>query len=188
MKQLRHSRLYPAVMIFFLAAASISILLSCSTTETKNTEPLRTADVQPGDCSACHAAKQVLPQGHADTKGTLLGTCTACHKDDEAPITCKMPSSHAHMLSGVSCRACHGDTQPFTAVEMGTCVSCHDIDALVKSTDKGENGVNPHTSHYGPELDCNLCHHQHAASEFFCAQCHDFPNVTPSPMIKLSGR
>jgi cytochrome c oxidase cbb3-type subunit 3 len=45
---------------------------------------------------------------------------------------------------------------------------------------------NPHTSpHYGTELDCNLCHRQHAKSENYCAQCHasdargarGFPNL-----------
>ncbi|MBW2098891.1 MAG: cytochrome c3 family protein [Deltaproteobacteria bacterium] len=32
---------------------------------------------------------------------------------------------------------------------------------------------NPHNSpHYGADLDCNFCHHQHSKSENFCAQCH----------------
>ncbi|MFZ7110919.1 MAG: cytochrome c3 family protein [Desulfatiglandales bacterium] len=39
---------------------------------------------------------------------------------------------------------------------------------------------NPHDSpHYGSELDCDLCHHQHKKSENFCNECHSFEFVTP---------
>ncbi|HSD42833.1 MAG TPA: cytochrome c3 family protein [Burkholderiales bacterium] len=42
----------------------------------------------------------------------------------------------------------------------------------------GERGSaelkNPHNSpHYGRDADCNLCHHQHAKSENYCAQYHE---------------
>ncbi len=40
---------------------------------------------------------------------------------------------------------------------------------------QGETGEPPHTSpHYGTELDCTLCHKQHAKNENYCNQCHKF--------------
>ncbi|MFP4037150.1 MAG: cytochrome c3 family protein, partial [Desulfobacteraceae bacterium] len=33
--------------------------------------------------------------------------------------------------------------------------------------------------HYGPELDCDLCHHIHDESENFCNECHSYEFVIP---------
>jgi hypothetical protein len=40
--------------------------------------------------------------------------------------------------------------------------------------------TNPHNSpHYGKKADCNLCHHQHEASENYCSTCHKFEFKVP---------
>jgi hypothetical protein len=59
------------------------------------------------------------------------------------------------------------------------CLSCHEsIEALAAATAKLK--PNPHDSpHYGKELDCELCHHEHSLSENFCAQCHDSSLTVP---------
>jgi hypothetical protein len=57
----------------------------------------------------------------------------------------------------------------------------HSLIALYhKAVEWNTKPTNPHTSpHYGTDLDCNLCHHQHAASEDYCAYCHDYDFKTP---------
>lgn len=84
-----------------------------------------------------------------------------------------------HQDKGVACAQCHGDGNDFAAVEKETCTGCHNLDQLVAKT-AGMKPANPHTSpHYGPEADCNLCHHQHEESEDYCAQCHSFGFKVP---------
>ena len=91
-----------------------------------------------------------------------------------------MPGSHGHLLAGVNCEKCHGNTKKQEAPAMEQCVACHgSTDKLVEKT-KEVKLLNPHTSpHYGTNLDCNLCHHQHVKSENYCAQCHDFDFKAP---------
>ena len=63
---------------------------------------------------------------------------------------------------------------------MDKCVSCHGPTEGLAQKTKEIKPTNPHTSpHYGTELDCNLCHHQHTRSEDFCGQCHSFKFKTP---------
>lgn len=65
-------------------------------------------------------------------------------------------------------------------VEMSQCVTCHGATAKLAEKTKDIKPSNPHTSpHYGTDLDCNLCHHQHAKSENYCVQCHKFDFVVP---------
>jgi cytochrome b subunit of formate dehydrogenase len=115
-----------------------------------------------------------------------LGMCMECHAKDEVPLSDKMPTGHVHMLSGISCQRCHGGRMPFTKVDMKTCTTCHSTQELAKAEPKDHFHPNPHNSHYGTEVECSLCHHQHKRSEFMCTQCHDFRNVTPSPIVALS--
>ncbi|HQP31242.1 MAG TPA: cytochrome c3 family protein, partial [Deltaproteobacteria bacterium] len=112
-----------------------------------------------------------------------LDQCLACHPKEKTPVTDKMPSSHAHMLAGVSCKACHGEKPPYDKVEMKTCTACHATEKLAAAPARDHFLPNPHNSHYGTEVECSLCHHQHKKSEYMCTQCHDFKNVTPSPML-----
>jgi hypothetical protein len=162
------------------------ILLSASAGADTGT-PKRLADVKAGDCMGCHAGgSPVLPEKHPDTKAMTFEQCMACHAKDEVALRSKMPTSHAHMLSGVSCKACHGEGEPSGDVGTKTCTMCHPTADLAKKPAKGVNMPNPHNSHYGTELDCDLCHYQHRKSENMCLDCHDFKNVTPSPIAPLS--
>ena len=146
-------------------------------------EPERLMTVRGGDCAACHGSDDKLSEGHLDTKGMSLKQCLACHGKDDPALTNTLPLSHTHLLSGVTCKACHGDADPPEFVGIDKCVTCHDLGELVNAT-AGHSEANPHDSHYGPELDCDLCHHVHSESENFCNQCHDFSYVVPSPILK----
>ncbi len=115
----------------------------------------------------------------------MLKDCMVCHGKDEVSLKSKMPMSHTHMLSGISCRTCHGKKEPFKKMNYKDCTSCHGTDTLAKAPARDHFLPNPHNSHYGTDVDCSLCHFQHKKSEFMCAQCHDFKNVTPSPMVPL---
>lgn len=133
-----------------------------------------------GDCAACHGTDKVLPDSHPDTKGMSWKGCTACHKEGKMDLVGKMPGSHIHQLSGVTCVSCHGKAKKQEALAMEKCVACHgSTDKLAEKTAKVKP-ENPHTSpHYGTTLDCNLCHKQHAKSENYCAQCHSFKFRVP---------
>ncbi len=112
-----------------------------------------------------------------------LKQCLGCHTQEDPKFTDTLPLSHTHLLEGVACEACHGTANPPEFVGTDRCLTCHKTDALVAAT-KDLKACNPHDSHYGPQLDCDLCHHAHAASENFCNQCHRFTFVVPSPMAK----
>lgn len=103
---------------------------------------------------AASALAQSLPQ----TSGMLSGT---------------------HIKKSVACAGCHADVQPPEPVAAATCIGCHDVDEVVAKT-ADVKPTNPHTSpHYGKKADCNLCHHQHEASENYCLSCHNFQFKVP---------
>ncbi|MEN6472703.1 MAG: cytochrome c3 family protein [Syntrophaceae bacterium] len=184
----RYSQSRILILFFTLVMVScLSLLLFRDAAAADTNAPKRLSNVQAGDCAACHAGgKQVLPGKHPATKGMDLQACMACHPKDKEPITFKMPSSHAHMLTGITCQTCHGKTLPYSQVDMKTCTVCHSIEKLASVPARGTFLPNPHNSHYGTDVECSLCHHQHAKSEYMCLQCHDFKNVTPSPITPLS--
>ncbi|HQK99630.1 MAG TPA: cytochrome c3 family protein [Smithellaceae bacterium] len=133
-----------------------------------------------GNCAACHTDQPALSQSHPDTKDMNLEACRACHTRENMDLTGKLPASHMHLLGGVSCEACHGKTNKPEETPMEKCVACHGPTAKLAEKTKDVKPTNPHTSpHYGTELDCNLCHHQHKKSENYCAQCHSFDFKTP---------
>jgi hypothetical protein len=140
--------------------------------------PQRNAKARPGDCVACHKADKVLPAGHPATKDMKLDACLGCHapKSGQALAT-RIPGGHLHMLRGVTCAQCHGKGKP-AEVPMDKCASCHDTSKVSAAT--ATLKYNPHGSpHYGKDMDCNLCHHQHGKSENYCAQCHKFELRVP---------
>lgn len=140
-------------------------------------EPKRTEGVAPGDCGVCHGSANVLPAGHADTKGMAGHTCKGCHKGGTTSLRGKIPLSHSHQLNGVFCADCHGITKPAKPPEQKKCLSCHaDYETITIQTDK--TLPSPHDSHMG-DLDCGLCHHQHSKSENFCSQCHEWKYLVP---------
>jgi len=171
---------------FFGFMAVLAVLLisvqSISHAQEDSPKAERNKAAAMGDCEACHGEKMV-PDGHVSTKGLTLKDCGTCHSGQITELKHSMPSDHVHQLSKVSCADCHGDADPPEWVGTDACLKCHDIEEVAKRSDKGEDEENPHNSpHYGTDLDCDLCHHQHEKSESYCAQCHDFDFVVPSPI------
>jgi len=148
--------------------------------------PKRLSHVPPGDCQACHGGEKVLPGTHMDTRSMTLKGCMPCHARDKVSIKSRMPTSHVHMLSGISCEKCHGPKTPYEKIGQEVCVKCHSREGLAKAPARGPSLPNPHNSHLGTDVDCLLCHFQHKKSEFMCSNCHQFGNVTPSPLLPLS--
>ncbi len=158
---------------------SMMLLLLCSA-GTTYAAPKRVANAKAGDCVVCHGQQAVLPPDHADTKAMTYKECLTCHeKGGPQRLEGKLPGSHFHQLSGVTCVKCHGKVKKPEAVKMKQCVTCHDPDKLAEKTAQVKP-QNPHSSpHYGTSLDCNVCHHQHGKSENFCSQCHKFDFIVP---------
>ncbi len=78
-----------------------------------------------------------------------------------------------HEESGVSCNDCHGKGKKRVEPATEKCLSCHGpLEALVAKTAQAKP-LNPHESpHWGREMDCTVCHRQHAATVNWCAHCH----------------
>lgn len=135
----------------------------------------------PGDCVACHGADSVLPEGHVPTTDMDTEGCLACHgKATSSALQSKLPLSHFHSLSGVTCQACHGATEKPQALSTEQCLGCHgSLEDLAAAT-SDVKPANPHSTPHGPTyVACDLCHKQHEKSENFCAECHDFEFVVP---------
>lgn len=79
-----------------------------------------------------------------------------------------------HMSKGINCQSCHGANKEIESPAIQQCKVCHNPAQLAKKTEKVKPH-NPHISpHYNTDLDCVLCHVQHAEPENYCAQCHQF--------------
>ncbi len=86
------------------------------------------------------------------------------------------PMKPHHRDSGLSCADCHA-AEPAASVPMEQCLNCHQ---LPEPKNDYHGAPDKHDSpHYGPELECENCHHEHEASEDFCAQCHEFDFQVP---------
>lgn len=81
-----------------------------------------------------------------------------------------------HVSNGLTCDDCHiGEQTEPTAMEQ--CLTCHE---LPEPKEDYHGAPDNHDSpHYGPDLECENCHHEHEASENFCNSCHDFDFETP---------
>jgi hypothetical protein len=167
---LMKTALFVALAIFFSGIA------------TATDAPELNVQARGGDCNACHK-QDMLPENHPGTKDMKTNQCMDCHKQDSPELFHRLPLSHRHLIDGISCSNCHGNADPPAFVDKDTCMQCHTPEALVEAT-RDTHPANPHDSHYGPELDCDLCHHVHAPSENFCNQCHEFEFVVPSPITK----
>jgi len=133
----------------------------------------------PGDCSVCHNKGRVLPINHVDTKALIFSKCEICHEKTKKVLKGKIPLSHIHLLNGVGCGDCHEDPGLPKALDTEKCLSCHGRFEDVAEETKNCN-PSPHNSpHYGMELDCDLCHHQHRKSENYCTQCHEWKTTVP---------
>lgn len=173
----------PRNIIPFLVVCIFFIFFGAGSNTAFSTEPETVPAAKGGECALCHKGNTMVPETHPDTKGMDLGQCMTCHRKDDPKLTNVLPLSHSHLLSGVSCAGCHGEADPPKFVGTSHCLTCHKPEDLVEAT-KDVKEANPHNSHYGPELDCDLCHHAHKPSENFCNQCHEFNFVIPSPMIR----
>lgn len=131
------------------------------------------------DCTACHA--------HVPGKSFgLLGleASWGAPKDEDLVLMKKAFASwaggkltdSAHARAGVDCAGCHGKTAPVSddTVESERCLACHGpVDKLAARSLKPEwPKRNPHDSHLGRDVACTTCHHAHAASVVYCADCH----------------
>lgn len=136
---------------------------------------------RPGDCAACHGAAKVLPPGHVATRAMKAADCARCH-DPAGPkaLGAKLPSGHRHGLAGVGCADCHGKAAKPQPASVEACLACHGPAAeLVKKT-AAVKPENPHDSpHWGPQMECSVCHRQHEATVNWCAHCHTFDFKVP---------
>ncbi|HPL09762.1 MAG: cytochrome c3 family protein [Smithellaceae bacterium] len=144
---------------------------------------VRLAGAQAWDCAACHRTQKVLPKNHLDIQEMPYVGCLVCHLSEEGfagSLKGKMPGSHLHAFRNVQCAGCHGREKKPSAVAKSRCLDCHGSAAAVAGKTQNTKPNNPHDSpHYGTELDCNFCHHQHAGSEDYCAKCHKFNFAAP---------
>ncbi|HEY3276594.1 MAG TPA: cytochrome c3 family protein [Syntrophorhabdaceae bacterium] len=163
-----------------LIGLSLAFILLSTMATNVMAVPKKLATAKPGDCAACHGSEKRLPQDHKATKGMSYQACLECHeKSGPMSLTGKMPGSHMHQISGITCTKCHGKVKKPEEVKMKQCVACHNTDKIAEKTAKVKP-QNPHESpHYGRTLDCNLCHHQHGKSENYCNQCHKFDYKVP---------
>lgn len=136
----------------------------------------------PGDCATCHGEARVLSEGHVPTAGMKLENCVACHAPGTPlALLSAIPLDHRHLLSGVTCQACHGSTEKPAPMSTTQCLACHgpSLEDLAART-KDVSPTNPHLTPHGPIFaECDLCHQLHKPSEDFCAQCHDFNFKVP---------
>jgi hypothetical protein len=140
--------------------------------------PKRLANAKAMQCSTCHGADKVLPDGHPNTLAMKTGSCGDCHGTTAAAsLRGKVPLGHRHALAGVTCTACHGKGRP-EKVKADHCLGCHDLPKLILKT-AGAKFHNPHDDQHGYAKNCNLCHHQHRKADNYCLRCHAFEWSVP---------
>ena len=85
-----------------------------------------------------------------------------------------------HKAKGVTCLDCHGAAKKKTFVAAERCLGCHGPAAdLVKKT-ANVKPENPHDSpHWGPQMECNVCHRQHEKTVNWCNHCHAYGFKVP---------
>ena len=89
-------------------------------------------------------------------------------------------SADMHKAKGVTCVDCHGNAKKKTFVAAERCLGCHGSPAdLVKKT-AHVKPENPHDSpHWGPTMECNVCHRQHEKTVNWCNHCHAYGFKVP---------
>ncbi len=89
-----------------------------------------------------------------------------------------LPRDH-HEAAGITCGECHSEEPAEEAVATPVCLSCHK-DYARPDEDMVNGKPNPHTAHPNQGFgQCNVCHHEHKASEDGCKPCHDLGYNTP---------
>ena len=86
----------------------------------------------------------------------------------------------AHEAKGVSCDDCHGKGKKRTFVEAKQCLACHGPAEKLAEKTAEVKPENPHHSpHWGPTMECNVCHRQHKPTQNWCDHCHRFGFKVP---------
>ena len=174
----------PVGWLATLGATLATIVLVCGLVSAafaqSAAKPKLLATAKPSDCAACHGKVSPLPQAHPAIANKAMSDCLGCHAKASAnTLRGKLPLSHTHQLSGVTCKSCHANARKPEAVKAAKCLTCHSGEAIFAAT-AAVKPTNPHGSpHYGKESDCNLCHHPHEKAENYCAQCHKFEFKVP---------
>lgn len=133
------------------------------------------------DCASCHEEGSVLSATHPPTSGMKMDDCKTCHIPHEGlSLVGKLSLSHTHILSGVGCASCHGDTNPPEDPGTATCLACHGPLETLAAITSDVDPTNPHSTPHGPPFaECSLCHLQHEPPQNFCSSCHDFEFKLP---------
>ena len=109
---------------------------------------------------------------------TLLSTTFSGTGPDKGSETGKPFLNKHKKYAELVCGDCHLKSTP-KGLTTKQCLSCHESLEQVADATKYLD-PDPHNSpHYGSELDCDLCHHEHSKSENFCAQCHEWKLTVP---------
>ncbi len=109
---------------------------------------------------------------------TLLSTTSSGTGPVKGSETGKPFLSKHKKYAELTCNDCHLTLTP-ERLTTEQCLSCHgSLEEVAEATK--DLDPDPHNSpHYGSELDCDLCHHEHSVSENFCAQCHEWELIVP---------
>jgi hypothetical protein len=163
-----------------LGLAAALVLLTTLSAAVAAEAPKQLPGAAAADCPACHGSATPLPARHSATAGKTMADCRTCHAQKTPDsLSAKLPLSHTHQLSGVTCAGCHSNPKKPEPVEATKCLQCHPADAVSVATEQVKP-TNPHNSpHYGKTSDCNICHHEHERSENYCKQCHKFEFTVP---------
>lgn len=83
-----------------------------------------------------------------------------------------------HKSKGIRCEGCHAKAQGKTFVPAEKCLSCHGPASALAQKTAGE--ANPHASpHWGPDMECTVCHRQHEKTVNWCGHCHKYDFRVP---------
>ena len=151
-------------------------LLSC--TWVLLPSPCAGAAPQPGDCTACHGDKKVLPDSHPDTKGMTMTQCQMCHGPGKIALSEKFLAIHKQLLPGDAQGSKEPEAKPAATPE------AKESPAPAKGAGAkapAGNGKPAPAKTAGPAPACKACHSGPEFTKFFtstkhgalrCSDCH----------------
>ena len=126
--------------------------------------------------------------------------CGTCHIIQPYVESWESPPflDYLHAQQGVTCLQCHEATlkQQLREIVLTVtgdyedplrqrrfdrewCLRCHEHGSYQEVIEMTEDlEPNPHIAHTG-ELECQVCHKEHAPSEYYCSQCHVLTGAGP---------
>ncbi len=141
---------------------------------------------QPQFCATCHIMDPYLESWQDSDYGAYAHAV-----DDVACLDCHEPTTEQQVHEVVVYM--QGDfTVPLQEREFGNefCFDCHlpnehtTYEKVIQLTTGFE--LNPHSSHLVGQIDCNLCHKMHDASDDYCGYCHGAVATNPGWTIPVS--